>query len=94
MAEGTVFPFNRDDETQSDLVRMANVDVPNMLNTLAVRHELKKIYTNVGAASILISIDGLLNAKLRWRQLREGAGSLESFCAEVGVHNDGPAHLA
>lgn len=30
-------------------------------------------------ASILISIDGLLNAKLRWRQLRAGSGSLESM---------------
>ena len=30
-------------------------------------------------ASILVSIDQLLNAKMRWRQLRTGAGSLESM---------------
>lgn len=30
-------------------------------------------------ASVLISIESLLNAKNRWRQLRSGAGSLESI---------------
>ena len=30
-------------------------------------------------ATVLISIDGLLNAKMRWRQLRAGAGSLDSM---------------
>jgi len=31
------------------------------------------------AAAVLVSVDGLLNAKGRWRQLRSGAGSLESM---------------
>jgi len=30
-------------------------------------------------ASILVSVDSLFNAKMRWRQLRSGAGALESL---------------
>jgi hypothetical protein len=30
-------------------------------------------------ASVLISVDSVINAKLRWRQLRNGAGTLESY---------------
>ena len=41
------------------------------------------------AASFLISIDALLNAKARWRHLRSSAGTLEaiiwSFRARVGA---------
>ena len=40
-------------------------------------------------ASVLISIESILNAKQRWRQLRSGAGSLESiiwcFRTRVGI---------
>ena len=30
-------------------------------------------------ASVLISVDSVINAKLRWRQLRNGAGTLETY---------------
>ena len=50
-------------------------------------------------ASVLVSIDSILNAKLRWRQLRSGAGSLESmiwcYRTRVGafeVHSAEPSH--
>ena len=38
-------------------------------------------------ATFLISIEALLNSKLRWRQLRSGAGSLESmiWCAAGSI---------
>ena len=44
------------------------------------------------AFSILVSLDGILNPKARWRALRNGAGSLESIiCASRQAR--GNAHV-
>ena len=45
------------DESEADLVQMAHVDTPNILNTLRVRHAAGAVYTNVGAVGILISVN-------------------------------------
>ena len=39
------------------VVAVANVDTPNILNTLRHRHENGEVYTNVGALGILISVN-------------------------------------
>ena len=45
------------DATEEDLVHMVNVDTPNILNTLRERHAAGTVYTAVGQAGILISIN-------------------------------------
>lgn len=45
------------DEKEADLVQMAHVDTPNILNTLRARHSEGAVYTNVGAVGILISVN-------------------------------------
>ena len=42
---------------RSDLVQMANIDTPNILNTLHTRHGSGDVYTSVGQKGILISIN-------------------------------------
>ena len=45
------------DEKEADLVQMAHVDTPNILQTLRVRHAAGSVYTAVGQLGILISIN-------------------------------------
>ena len=65
-----VAPLDAADAEESDLVQMANIDTPNILHTLRVRHGEGAPYTNVGLKGILISvnpyrwIEGLYDASL------------------------------
>ena len=46
-----------EDEKQSDLVQMVNVDVANILNARRKRHQDGAVYTSVGSAGIVISVN-------------------------------------
>ena len=54
LASGEVVPVesvascDADDERESDLVQMSNIDTPNILHTLRARHASAEVYTNVG----------------------------------------------
>ena len=49
--------FDVRDEQETDLVHMSHVDAPNILNTLHARHAAGEVYANVGAQSIVLSLN-------------------------------------
>jgi hypothetical protein len=67
---GDCYMYDPKDEEEDDLVTMLNVDTPNVLRTLETRRTAGSMYTDVGAESILISvnpyrlIDGLYTTDL------------------------------
>ena len=52
-----VKPIDTADREESDLVQMANIDIPNILHTLRCRHINSEVYTSVGQKGILISVN-------------------------------------